>query len=408
MRSALQFRTTEPVAGAVPAPGSLGRLLVLLSDPLTDIVRKGAIVPRYYNPCNVFSEVHFLLLNGDRPPEDALRLLVGDARPVVHNMPLPERLFVRSLGWQPWAMTAVVEAAAGIVAVVGPQLIRPFCTSLNALIGAEVGRRLEVPVLTSLHNHPEVIVARDRQDWVRQRLHAALAARALRRTDHVIAIYGGQLPYLNRLGVRPYLAYNVLSVEALQVKAEYRVGERVRLISVGRHMPGKSLAHLAEAVACLAQIDWTIVGGGPLRGELEHRVRALGIAGRTQFEADWTNEDLCRRLREFDIFAANNDYPGIPKAVMEPMLVGLPVVVNRKTHEGDDELMDAAIEVDDTPVGYRAALARLVGDEAERRRVGAACRQRAMATWEPVAAEERLALIHASVSAPSKPSDRRL
>ncbi len=32
-------------------------------DDLNSLINKGEIVKRYYNPCNYFEEIHFLLIN---------------------------------------------------------------------------------------------------------------------------------------------------------------------------------------------------------------------------------------------------------------------------------------------------------------------------------------------------------
>ena len=39
------------------------KLVIILNDNITDIVKKGEIVERYYNPSNYFEEIHFILIN---------------------------------------------------------------------------------------------------------------------------------------------------------------------------------------------------------------------------------------------------------------------------------------------------------------------------------------------------------
>ena len=66
-------------------PGS--RLLVMIPDRLSDLVNKGEITERYYNPGNLFGEVHLAMTNEDRPDLAAVQKMVGDARLHVHNLP---------------------------------------------------------------------------------------------------------------------------------------------------------------------------------------------------------------------------------------------------------------------------------------------------------------------------------
>jgi hypothetical protein len=43
--------------------GRNGRLMVIISDKLPDLVKKGEITPRYYNPAELFDEVHIVATN---------------------------------------------------------------------------------------------------------------------------------------------------------------------------------------------------------------------------------------------------------------------------------------------------------------------------------------------------------
>jgi len=95
------------------------RLLIVMLEPLTPLLRKGEIVPRYYNPDNMFDEVHFLLLNGDQPDLTALAILCGRARPVVHNLVPPRQMMLRTLGWRPAMLRGFVEKTVAMARTYG-------------------------------------------------------------------------------------------------------------------------------------------------------------------------------------------------------------------------------------------------------------------------------------------------
>ena len=369
-------------------------LLVVLSDPISPLVTKGEVTPRYYNPGDVFDHIDFLLLNDDRPDAASLRRMAGRASAAVHNLPLPRGLFARSLGWREPLMAGLIGQAVELARAAGPHLVRAYGAGLNALFANGIGRALRVPVVVSLHHLPDHIVAKDTKDWLRQRMQAGLAARVLRAAPAVLAVYRAQLPYLERIGVRAELAYNVIGADSLSVKSDYAVDGPLRLVSVGRQLPGKSIANLISAIGGLEGVELTVVGDGPLHDRLVSLAASLGLGARVVFVKAWSNVELCRKLATFDVFASHNLFPGLPKAVMEPMLAGLPVVMNSIGPGLDFELDDAALLVEDTVAGYRGALAWLQSNEAVRRSVGMACLQRALALWEPGAAEQRLAEHH--------------
>src|SRR4051812_14781308 len=104
-----ELRTPVTSGADPPAPSPL---LVLVIDSLSELVAKGEVTDRYYNPGDQFDEVHIAMTSDDKPDPDALRRAVGDARLVLHNLPGGRRLGHRTLGWRPrllnrWAQVAV-------------------------------------------------------------------------------------------------------------------------------------------------------------------------------------------------------------------------------------------------------------------------------------------------------------
>lgn len=76
-----------------------GRLTVIIPDRLSALVEKGEVVARYYNPGNLFGEVHIVMTNDDRPEPALIQRMVGGAKLVLHNLPPPPRTP------RPWTLT---------------------------------------------------------------------------------------------------------------------------------------------------------------------------------------------------------------------------------------------------------------------------------------------------------------
>lgn len=395
-------RAVEPSAAAAPhervEPGSIAKVLVVLTDPLSGIISKGAVVARYYNPGDLFREVHFLLLNDDKPDPASLQFMVGKAKPVMHNLPLPPRLFVKSLGWQPALMQGLLDGIIEIARTLEPNLVRAYCAGLNALLATRAARALGIPSLVSVHSRPDYWVATSWRSNLREAAIARLADRVVREAENVLAIYNPQLSYFERLGIAPVIIRNVIATESLAQKTSYAAGPRLQVISVGRHMPGKDISVLLRAVAGLPDIDLTVMGDGPLHGKLVGLAREVGLGERCRFVTAMPNPEVCAQLHRFDVFAAHTTYPETPKAVMEPMLAGLPVILNRPRSEYRSELTGATLLVEDSVEGYRAALVELRDSARRREEIGLAGRRRALELWEPAATERKHAALHARLA----------
>jgi glycosyltransferase involved in cell wall biosynthesis len=119
-----------------------------------------------------------------------------------------------------------------------------------------------------------------------------------------------------------------------------------------------------------------IVGDGPQRAALEAQVTAAGLQSRVRFAGN--QRDVVPWLQALDIFAlpsyANE---GVPQALLQAMLVGLPCVTTDVGSIGElavDRRTALIVPPQDT-AALRAALERLMRDAALREQLGAAARR---------------------------------
>ena len=136
----------------------------------------------------------------------------------------------------------------------------------------------------------------------------------------------------------------------------------------------KGHRHLVEALPAGATL--LIVGDGPQREALEAQVRSTQLQSRVHFAGN--QRDVVPWMQALDIFTlpsyANE---GVPQALMQAMLVGLPCVTTNVGGIGE-LAMDGVTAVQvppENPGALRSALERLMGDPALRSKLGAAARR---------------------------------
>ena len=145
----------------------------------------------------------------------------------------------------------------------------------------------------------------------------------------------------------------------------------------------KGHEYLIEALAGLPEsVHLVIVGDGPRRAILETFVKKLEIEPRVTFAGD--QADVVPWLQALDVFAlpsyANE---GVPQALIQAMLVALPCVT---THAGSiaelarHEETALVVPTKDS-AALRAALQRLLHDQALAARLGNAARQHCEANF---------------------------
>ncbi len=174
-------------------------------------------------------------------------------------------------------------------------------------------------------------------------------------------------------------------------------GERagpLRLVAVGRLDRVKGFDLLVDAFAVLAPAhpEWslTIFGEGPERAALEARATASRLDGRVLLPG--RVPDATPHLLSAHLFALTSRREGFPNALLEAMACGLPVVAcdcpsgpAEIVASGHDGLLVPPGEV----AGLASALGSLMGNPAERARLGANARavatrfapERILALW---------------------------
>ncbi len=380
-------------------------LLVIIPDQLSALVAKGEVQPRYYNPGNLFAEVHIMMTNTDQPSEEAVRSMVGDAKLEFHNLPedyrplLIEDRIKRWRVFDDWA-----EPAVALARQLRPSLVRCHGTDFNTVAARRIKRSLDIPYVVSLHTNPDQspcrrTISADPEQIKINRSMEDLERTCLADADMVMPVYRSILPYLDRLGgFRTELCYNVLNGGTLRRKEIYALGSPVRLISVGRQYQDKNADSIIRAMSDLPEAALTMVGDGPLHEPLKQLAAELGVSGRVNFLPAVPNDELCAMLAEYDLFVVHTEAWEFNKSVIEALLSGLPVIINRRIGRPVPELTDDIVTlVDNTPDSYWGAIRRLLDDHGARETLGRKAFETAQRLWAPSIAEARYGEIYRRV-----------
>lgn len=170
------------------------------------------------------------------------------------------------------------------------------------------------------------------------------------------------------------------------------------VVAAGRLVEQKSFDRLIEAfgLAAHSRPDWhlRIYGSGPTEESLRRQIAELGLEGTVTLMGRTT--DLGTEMARGSLFALSSRWEGFPMVILEAMSTGLPVVAfdcptgpaQMITHGHDGLLVGDG----DVPA-LAAALARLMEDEGQRRKLGAAARETARAYELPEVGRQWDALI---------------
>jgi glycosyltransferase involved in cell wall biosynthesis len=149
--------------------------------------------------------------------------------------------------------------------------------------------------------------------------------------------------------------------------------DKTRIIVVGRLEPEKNLSNLIKAISPL-DVQLQIVGSGSLRLDLEKL--SFGSRANIDFLGNVSNIELPRLLNESDLFILPSLYEGHPKALLEAMACGLPVIGSRVP--GIQEIIrdgENGILCDTDPDSIREAIGKLLVNDRLRQQLGGTARR---------------------------------
>ncbi|ACS81672.1 glycosyltransferase [Maridesulfovibrio salexigens] len=371
-------------------------LLVIITDRLSHIIGKGELIDRYYNPGGVFSDVHILMTNDDRPDIQALQRTVGDAKLTLHTLPSGMGLLAKTL-WRPFLLRSWADQAVELAREINPAMIRCYGNFLNGYVGARIKEELGIPLFVSLHTQPDQTRANPEVDFKTKVFYAlskGVEKYTLTRADKVSCVYGSILDYARDKGAtNPFVAYNVINPGKIVRKEEYSSSGPMKILYVGRVIPAKNPENIIRALKYF-DAELTIVGSGSKEQELAELANELKLNARIHFIPAMPNDELCRTMHEYDLFAGHSQYSEFPKTVLEASLCGLPILFNSRRGTPVPEFENnTAKMVEDSPAGYRSGI-EFFSSEARRKEFGINAARQADAHWEPAQAEKIFADIH--------------
>jgi glycosyltransferase involved in cell wall biosynthesis len=192
----------------------------------------------------------------------------------------------------------------------------------------------------------------------------------------------------------PSSALSQSELDGIDPRPDHALSDSPSLVYIGRLAPEKNIPHLIQAMSLLKEQGYrplprlTLVGGGPQREQLEALVRELGCADIVSFAGQLDRRDLSMQLSQADLCVHASAAEGSPKAWLDAMAHGLPVLAcevpgARWTIGADGERGWLAPQGD---VGaFAAALRRILTEPCDwpglRRRARAYVESRTLEAW---------------------------
>jgi len=347
------------------------KALIFPNDPLISYVLKGEIKKNYFNPNNIFDEIHFVTFAKKECSINDIKITIGNAKCYIHNLsPLSILNF--------YSQKNIIKSILKIIQNYEFDIVRAFNPIIHGLIAGKISKILDLPFIISLHtNYDDIRYQYKRSRDLRYFKYLiskyTVEKKALKMSTHLI----GKYKFATKFALDNDVAeskvstiYNRIHLDIFRPKTNHNKRE-VKVICVGNLIEGKGQRILLNAMKQIDKtISLTIVGDGEDYNLLNKMVLNLKLTRRVKFIKSIPNEKLAALYQEHEIFALPIKYGGLCIPALEATACGLALVMPDSIYEHTPELIgDYAEVVNNTPEGFAKGINKVAKDQVLRRKM---------------------------------------
>jgi glycosyltransferase involved in cell wall biosynthesis len=172
-------------------------------------------------------------------------------------------------------------------------------------------------------------------------------------------------------------------MDSAAIRQRYQLGARKVIGFVGILRPWHGVELLLDAFSRLSprqrDLHLLLVGDGPSEQELKNQVARLGLEDRVTFTGRVSHGEIREHIAAMDMTVSPRaTFYASPMKILEYMAMAVPVVAPRMPNIIDicDDGSDSLLFDPEDVASLQQCLERLIGDEQEARRLGAAARRK--------------------------------
>ncbi|WP_435189548.1 glycosyltransferase family 4 protein [Pseudothioglobus sp. nBUS_23] len=341
------------------------KILIFPNDPLIAYVKKGELKDRYFNPNNIFNEVHFITFCDDECSVKEIQRTIGEAKGIIHNLP---SISILDMFFPKRRFSEIKKIAEKI----DIDIVRSYNPIYQGFFAGFISKILKVPFLISIHTNYDFDIrgqykANKDKRYLKYLLSKyTVEPRTLKMASHVIGAYNFAGDYAKNSGVdssKLSIIYNRVYLDKFKPNQNIKKSENIRVICVGNLIEGKGQRVLLSAMKNLPKnISMTFIGDGEDYDLLLKMAYDSKLNERVSFIKSIPNEELAEVYRQHDIFALPIKFGGVCIPALEATASGLALVMP-KLVSGSPEIVGKYAElVENSVEGFSFGIQKLAED----------------------------------------------
>ena len=322
------------------------KLCVFPNDPIIAYFEKGEIKDRYFNPNNIFDEIHIISFTDKDIEESKVKKIAGNAELIIHAV---GKISIKN-------RKKFVPKIQELVKKINPNIIRTYNSLIQGWVAAQIAKELKIPLFVSLHtqydyNRKLVKKKNLKKFSALKYLEKFIEPVVLKNADKITIVYKIIEPYvLKHTSNKPELLYNKIDCEKFFNAKKIDTLPKPLILSVGNLIESKNHKLLIESMKNI-KANLLIIGKGELQNSLRNNIKSMDLENKITILESVDYENIPSYYKTANVFALAYDpnQEGLPMPVMEAMASGTPVVVpkSKDTKELADSIIFAERNVEE-------------------------------------------------------------
>lgn len=334
------------------------KLCVFPSDPIEEYIKKGEIKYQYYNPLDIFDEIHVINSSNKEIDIKDVQTMSGNAKMVIHSIGkvnLTNLLFKKN-------------GVLKIIQQIKPDLIRTYNPLIQGWLAMYCSKKLDIPYVASLHGQydkdipKEYLKKRKYLKYLKLYITRGITQKSvISNASFVICVYNPLVSYAKQYGAKKVeVVYNQIDLEQFSknVSPIYKKDKPI-ILNIGVLRKIKNQECLLRAIKNL-DVYLVLIGDGEMYSELNNLSKKLGIEKKVIFVRSVKHSEIQNYYASAKIFAIPSTATGFPITALEALAARCITVMAESSERKKEPIDSAVIYVKNTPEDFEIIFKEII------------------------------------------------
>jgi glycosyltransferase involved in cell wall biosynthesis len=336
------------------------KICIFPNDPIIAYYEKGEIKNRYFNPKNIFDEIHIISFIDKDIEVKKVQKIAGNAKLIIYPV---GKINIKNRKKE---ILKIIE----IVKEIKPDVIRSYNSRLEGWFAATCAEKLNIPFFLSIHtqmDHNRKIAKKTNfKKYLRLKyLEKFIEPFVIQQANKITIVYRIIEPYIIKKGGKNFeLLYNRIDLSQFSNGRKIENIPTPLVLSVGNLVKEKNHECVIRAMKNLDS-HCLIIGKGNDFERLQKIIIEENLGNKIKIIDSVAYNEIQNYYKSASVFALAYDpeLEGLPMPVIEAMASGLPIVIPFQKEGFSDGLENSVVFSERNSVEFHNNIKKILDNQ---------------------------------------------